>query len=1030
MKSIDLRNELSKKIVRFFGSIHITGTNLYVLIKMLFLGIVFSEVWIFSRIFANALSTHILDWNQEKALLAISALYTLLLIFYLLARRFFSYGLIVLRSGRLDVLIALLVGIWIDVLWGHFLVSWYEEFVISLNFLQLSTIALIPFILGALLIGKALTDKKKDGESIFIPDIELEDSSEDLLNFTERANGFAERVYNNGSPQSFVFGLDAPWGIGKSSFINFCREYWNKKYADEVLVYKFSPLRYADNANLLDVFIDGLIKTIQKDSFIPEIRPLISRYSRLLKEVGRFSIFGVRVPAFDIEYSVDDAFNDLSAVLSHFDKKVIIVVDDLDRIEFAEIRNVLFVIRKSFILPNISYVLCYDTENIGVLDMETPDTEKVEEFLEKFINIKVSLFLNKEDLSKYVSENLTVALTNKLVDPLLVRQAVGGLLDIYNSPKYHHYLPFIGDVRKLKRLINTVILFELQSTDFENTDFDKHDLIHLLLIYIHYPNIFRKIYNTETNGGRGFFSVVVPYEDGYEDGRKYPDEGQQNERHSESCYRNSKQYIDYINNLPDRPKFLLEQVFNLSFRVENTHIDNVPDEIRTSLACFNGGWTNGRNLETYLDLIVNLSKPIGTEHHRFYVRWKNQIFDGLKTIDEVFVDDDFAYNKGEQLREKLWRIIVNNARALSHEVGASVIKHLLDTVPDYSLLEIEENNGTALRHDLAYFIARLLNDAGWIDKAGGHSHNVPESIGEIAEWVFGEGRHTRHGVVENLSKPERGVLGLHDLMTFRLFCCADRGGDIFDLTRAVALHARDDAPTSGSVRTITIEEMREFSQKVFAIFRKQYIDANINLFAEVAALQLDDLAGKYTEFFRTQITDGHVPQESIDNKVEKLKARVESFIVYQLGNDFVEHGVGCGFYDPTGNADGHKIKQIFNEYLFNFCFNPKHGDENYKYFLDYLFGNFTRVFASEGEDDREYVPRVGEFIKVLDKTKLAEYWRSHAGAIKALNLTETEKEVQIDNYVITYKKHLITLYKILDDFVTEQSQFQSQTEVP
>jgi hypothetical protein len=1020
-----------QKIVSFFSSIRITGTSLYVLIKMLLLGVILAEVGVFSQVFSDELKNHLLDLDYERVVLAVSAVYILLLIFYLLTRGFFSYGLKILKSKRFDILIAILAGVWIEVLWGSFLISWYEGLVASLNLSQLSTIFLVPLVLGVLLIGKALTYKKKDGESTFIPDVELEDVSDDLLNLTERANGFAERVYNNGSPQSFVFGLDAPWGIGKSSFINFCREYWNKKYENDVLVYKFSPLRYAGDANLLDVFIDGLIKAIQKDSFIPEIRPLISRYSRLLKEVSRFSIFGIRIPAFDVEYGVDDAFNDLSAVLSHFDKKVIIVVDDLDRIEFADIRNVLFVIRKSFILPNISYVLCYDTENIGVWDMETLDTEKVDEFLEKFINIKVSLFLNKEDLKKYVSENLAIALTNKLVDPLLVRQAVGGLLDIYNSPKYHNYLPFVGDVRKLKRLINTAILFELESTNFENTDFNKHDLIHLLLIYIHYPNIFRKIYDTETNGGRGFFSVLGPYEDGYDDGRKYSDDGHQRGRLSELHYRNSKQYADYIaEKLPDRPKFLLEQVFNLSYRVENTHIDSVPDEIRASLACFNGGWNNGRNLEAYLDLIVNLSKPIETGQHKFYVRWKDQIFDGSKTMDEVFADDHFVYDKGEQIREKLWRIIVNNARALNHNVGASVIKHLLDTLPNYSLLEIEENKKTAFRHDLDYFITRLLNDAGWIDKTGGHSGNTSENIKEIAEWVFGEGSHVDHGVLSKLSQPDRGVLGLYDLMTFRLFCSADRGGDIFDLTRALALHAREDVQTDGSVRTIAIEEMREISQKVFVIFKEQYIDANKNLFTEVAALQFSDLAGEYTEFICTQIATGNVSQESIDNKVEELKVRVANFIVYQMSNDFVDHGVGCGLYDPTGSEDGHEIKRIFNEYLFNFCFNPEQGGENYEHFLDYLLGNFTRVFASALEDHEEYVPRVGEFAKALDRAKLAEYWRTHAEGIKALNLTEKDKEVRIGNYVATYKKDLQKLFQVLDDFVKEEEKLQNQDEPP
>jgi hypothetical protein len=101
-------------------------------------------------------------------------------------------------------------------------------------------------------------------------------------------------------------------------------------------------------------------------------------------------------------------------------------------------------------------------------EVETADIEKVSEFLEKFVNIKISLFLDKTDLSKYVSNNLDKVITNKLVDPILVSQAIGGLKDIYDSSEYHNYLPFVGDVRKLKRLINTVVLFDVENTDSKN----------------------------------------------------------------------------------------------------------------------------------------------------------------------------------------------------------------------------------------------------------------------------------------------------------------------------------------------------------------------------------------------------------------------------------------------------------------------------------------------------------------------------------------------------------------------------------
>lgn len=1016
------------KFKESLSDFRIITANLVMLAKVTFLGILIAEIVRLSFLFSDKISKWISVYNYESAAVIFCLIGAILLITYLLARGIFSDVRKVIKSGRLDVLVALGLGIWISQVWGGFLFTWDMWLTSSLSITQIITIVSIPFILGILVLIRqlVLVLKEKKTNSLFVVDKELEKKEADLLNFSDKAERFAEQVYNGGSSESFVFGVDAPWGIGKSTFINFCDEYWGEKHASDIVVYKFSPLRYLGSANLLDIFIDGLIHSIQKKSFIPEIKPLISRYARLLKEISRFSLFGFTLPTLAVNYTANEACDDLSAVLKHFSKKIIIIIDDLDRISFSEIKDILFIIRKSFAFPNVSYVICYDTENIGILEAETPDTEKVSEFLEKFVNIKISLYLEREDLAKYVSDNLEKALTTSLVDPLPMRQAVGGLLDIYKSAIYHRYLPFIGDIRKLKRLINTVLMFDLQNTNFQTSDFDKKDLINLLLIYIHYPSVFRKIYDTETKGGRGFFSLVLPHEDGYPEDTS----GQHRSSFSDSTYKNSTYYQEYVGNFPkdSHQRFLLDQIFNVDVRLKSlgddfpsgnyAKIDSVPDEVRTSLACFNGGWTNGRNLETYLDLIVNLAKPIDIGQHRFYVTWREKILNKTATVASVFADSKFAYTEGEYPREKLWRILVNNARQLPHDIAGEIISHLLDTIPDYSLLELEDpNTGMGLRHNLDYFLTRLLNDAGWVDPAGKHSNNVQPHIAEIAEWVFGDGRHSGKGVLTKLSENNRGVLGIHDLMLFRLSCSADRGGDIFDLSRAIAEHANPSASSTGSTRDIAREEMREISQKVFGIFNTRYILTKKNIFEEIDALKVSDLVGKYGDFVNQKISDGVVIAADIEKKTVELKTRIGAFIIYQLANAEISHGAGCGFYDPSGTDDKHSIRDLMNDYLFE-CFDPTNA-QSAEYFIDYLFRNFASAFASAREDGLKYVPSINEFTKVLDKNKLAEFWKKQGDTFKTLKLEEKDKIVFVGNDEASYKKYVQMVYKVLDDNVTE-----------
>ena len=478
-------------------------------------------------------------------------------------------------------------------------------------------------------------------------------------------------------------------------------------------------------------------------------------------------------------------------------------------------------------------------------------------------------------------------------------------------------------------------------------------------------------------------------------------------------------------------RFLLNQVFNVDVRLKMTStgfptandyakIDSVPEDVRTSLACFNGGWTNGRNLETYLDLIVNLSKPVDIGQHRFYMTWREAIINKTKTLTEAFADPKFAYVEGEYPRERLWRILVNNARELQSDIAADIISHLLDTIPDYSLIEFqEENTGSGMRHSMDYFLTRLLNDAGWMDKQGKHSGNMEPYINEIAEWIFGDGRHEGKGVISRLSDATRGVLGIYDLMVFRLTCSSDRGGDIFDLSRALAQHANKDAPTQGDTRVIAREEMREISQKVFEIFNARYIVPKKNIFAEIDALKTGDLAGKYNEYITKKVADGVFQVSDIEKKTSELKTRIGSFVLYQLANAEINLGAGCGFYDPMGKEDKHQIRDLVNDYIFS-CFDPS-DKKNTEYFIDYLFRNFANAIASAREDGDQYIPSINEFTKVLDAKKLATFWQKHGVAYKALKLEESSKVVMIGKDEASYKKYVPMVYKVLDENVTTVS---------
>lgn len=1001
----------------------ITAAGLTTLIKVGVVGLLAAEVGRLGWLIARPLNVYINAGNHESDAFLIVAILVVLGVAYVYLRDCEAQLGELVRSERLDLLAAVVVGAGVSFAFNGIGTKWYLLALAHLTLLELFVLISIPPILGLLLVLRAFRARyvsfSEKHTPFFISDQEGTRKAQDLLGFADNAERFAERVLNNDSRESVVFGVDGPWGIGKSTFVNYCIETWEEeKYIDKVAVYKFSPLQYEDRENLLDKFVDGLVATIQKGSFVPEIQPLVSKYSRLIKPKSTFSLFGLEIELPLGTRSVDDAFVELEAALKDSSKKIVVVVDDLDRLTFSAITDVLYAIKKSFTLPNVSYVLCYDTENVGVFNEKNADAEKVREFLEKFVNVKITVFVDSKNLENFISDSSKAVLgVDEWVYQSNTQLALRGLREILQSPEYYNYVPFIGDLRKIKRYINILKLFELEKIDHVNSDLNAQDLAHLLLIYINYPNIFRKIYNAETSNRRGFFSLVIKYDPNYPPEDEASQQGRS--RGKDNLFKNSTLYTSYLKdgNLTKEQKFLLEKVFTVSKRLESAEIDSVPADIKSTYACFNGGspWSGGSNLEVYLNIIAKLEKPEKRGQYRFYLNAANEIKDGTP-IEDVMSEAEFSVSESENSHQQLWKVIAETAHDLSPAIGSAVITYLLDHSPDYSFFT-NEKVGVGFRDDLDYLLVKLLDTVGWSDPNGKHRNNTEEHIAEIAEWVFGEGRHVDHGVIQTLSQRARGVLGLYDTLAFRLFCSADRGGDIFNLQRALSLHGSSTAPTQGAVHDIAVEEMRELSQLVFSIFKEQYITPGRNLFSSIEALSLRELTGEWFGYLEAQVASGKLTQADVDSAVISLKSRMKSFIVYQLTNNMVSSGVGCGFYDETGKKDENGISIAMNEYLFTHCFNPAIDQQNYEHLMDYLLGNFASVFGID--PGLQYVPNFGEFTKVLDRTRLADYWRTNRTTIRALNLETKEKTIINGNYEATYTEDLLPTYAELDKLVAE-----------
>lgn len=988
--------------------------TIVVLLKAIVSGIVAAETWFFVKAFRLSFVLLILHFRLQEPSIVLISIGLLSLAIFIVYGQFFSDVVNIVRSARLDIFISFALGVAVSAELAGIGNEYYLRLASKIDPPQLAAMLAVICGIGLSLLVRQITlllRKPESRSAFFVSDDALDSSSDDLLNLSDEAERFAERILNQGCERSLVFGVDAPWGIGKSTFINFCKEYWRKKYKETIVVYDFSPIAYEGKANLREIFIDGLIRALQRGAFIPEAKPLISRYARFIRGAKtKLSIFDIEI--LSDAYSIDDAMEDLESVLRESKRRILVIVDDLDRLTFQSIREVLFAVKKSFTLPNISYVLLYDSENIGIMERQARSPEKISEFLEKFVAVKVSLYLDSSTLAKYVSRNLSTALSgNSQADPQLVSKAMAGLQQIYKSDDYPQYARFLWDIRKLKRLVNTVLLLDIERTDFDNSDFNSEDLIHLLLIYINYPNLFRDIYVSETDSRMGTFSLVGPGDFGFPEEMQHPSRPRMS---TVSVFRNSSRYRGVMRKLRGGKKVLVNKVFEATTRLASPDIDKVPEDIKHSYACFNGGGGTARNLEQYLKLIVRVAKPQKEETYRFYSNCKEELKRGT-AIEEILKKDEFAPSKGERPHIQLWRVIVNSASEFDTANSTNAIRFLARNISRYSLFE-DEGVGIGLRDTLPFYLAKLLDVTGWPGV-----NNSDENVAKIADWIFGEGAHVGDGIISTLGCESLGVLGLEDALKFRLSCSADRGGDLFNLQRGLARHRNPNAPTTGPTTQIAIAGMREISQEIYRLFHRQYIAPQKNIFAEIDNLGLADFTGAYFEYVKERIASSDITD--VEVRIEALRSRLKAFIVYQLGSQNIGMGIGCGYYDPEGERDEKGIASCINEYLFSVCFDPTVSEGNTFHFLDFLIRSLLNRFP-RSEDLENVSP--AELIGILDPAQVSSYWVANRPRIKAQpqNYSDTVRTVTVPTIrggarvaSVTYRYALPTIYAVLDNLV-------------
>lgn len=763
---------------------------------------------------------------------------------------------------------------------------------------------------------------KNTVKPFFLSDEPLSDDEEsDVLGVKNDAIDFANKLENNGSPNSLVFGIDAPWGYGKSSYLHFCKKRLEETGA---LVFSFEPLRY-DQDHVLSAFLRQLSGFLDENNFVPQLGDYFARYAKAIEPYPK--LFKLELASFIPDsLSDEDRVQAIREQLEIARRRLVIVIDDLDRLPIDEVKRFIDVIRVSLKLPYISFVTCFDTQNVNSfyhltktrehlqvslggsdqtekttqgkkpdndhdprlvkIERESIDTAQIREYFEKVVTVKQVLTINPEMLKKYLIDKLFEQTEEEgsSFTPTSKESMEKAIDEVFKPEIFYRYKDVLGDIRKIKRLVNTIRL-RLLDLDVEQLDFEGYDLINLFLLHLNFSETFRDIYTAEING-KEHFSIKWKWES------------------SKSSYENSAFFKEYLLKKTDAERFLLRNLFDAQLFSKKYK----EDDFSVFSAAMNGTVHLDRSLERYLRLMTERVTQIKTQAKKFYVNEARKIGSGEKTMSDLASEEEFIFsvsNPAEYHFSLLLQAMVRNTDLFSKQTALATIHWFVESMRRFSTIEMD-GLGTGLRDDISLRILYLLNQRGWQDQRDGYYHNDDTNVVQIAEALFEDGE--RKSVVSKVLDPENGVIGFYDGLKLRLHCSPYRGGNFYNLERGLRAYAKKIGETTDHEGKDTV---RRITQLVYKEFKNRYVGQNKNFISDIYALSDQELFGDSLSYVRSEKKD-------ISNEVQTEKIISASFIIYQLINNRITNSdLGSGLFDPDGINDNEGIRKEMQVYIFD-----------------------------------------------------------------------------------------------------------------
>lgn len=366
---------------------------------------------------------------------------------------------------------------------------WNFQQVINIEWLYLWDLVIITLIISYVKDLRFKIEKPEDktNTSVWVEDLPVDNVAQDTFQRRHYAKALAENIQKMNSKRSFAIGILGEYGSGKTSFVNLIKK---QLAGAQVDIVEFNAWKSDKAENIQMDFFDHLASELSGK--LNNISGLLTSYSRKLSRIDSsvekfLKHAGIVSQLISTVETETDEYSRINKILESSGRKLIVIIDDLDRLYSNEVVEVLRLVRNTANFTNTFYLMAYEKGYILKAIKEELHVDSSTSFMDKIVQMEVPLpKMEQQSLLDLVKQLLQGRV--KKEELVMLDQAV--IKYGFNKDWEYTFHNIFRNARDVIKFINSFLVsYDLLKNEVL---FDKLFLLELLKY--RYPLFYERLY--------------------------------------------------------------------------------------------------------------------------------------------------------------------------------------------------------------------------------------------------------------------------------------------------------------------------------------------------------------------------------------------------------------------------------------------------------------------------------------------------------------------------------------------------------